>query len=274
MNIREQIKYFFTFHASYTYKFFYILSQWIKRIVFVVTGKLHSSFFLKPGTYLIKNDFWTFSIIEPSDMHAILSHCFESSINKYFVLSSKKSIFLDIWANIGKYSIWMWLQWYKVFSFEPNHSTLDYLRRNITINNLQENICVLPYWLSDKHQVIKLSHPTNNYGVASHKNQWKWRDVINTEITLEPRNTFNEQQQIDAFSIWLIKIDVEWAEVDVLNWMKTLLQQADDCTLIVEVNESREKVVSLCEWWGFSLIYESSDRNLVFYKKNVLHHTV
>lgn len=232
----------------------------------MVTGKLHSSFFIKPGTYIITNKFWTFSVDEPSDMHAILNHCFESSIHKYFVLSPTKKIFLDIWANIGKYSIWMWLQWYQVFSFEPNHTTLSYLEQNIRINNLEKSVTVLPYWLSVKQQTIQLSHPSNNYWVASYKNAWAWDDITSSEITLEPWSTFTQHHTIDARAVWLIKIDVEWAEVDVLEWMKEFLPQLSDCTVIVEVNDTKEKVLAIVQEAWFTLLYESSDRNLVFYK--------
>ena len=64
-------------------------------------------------------------------------------------------IFWDIGANIGLYSIYNSLKnkSSKTICFEPSTSNLRILSRNISINNLEKNIKILPIPLTNKRNI-------------------------------------------------------------------------------------------------------------------------
>ena len=66
-------------------------------------------------------------------------------------------IFWDIGANIGLYSIYNSLKYKKstTISFEPSSSNLRILTRNISINNLENRIKVIPIPLSNKENTFQ-----------------------------------------------------------------------------------------------------------------------
>ena len=66
-------------------------------------------------------------------------------------------IFWDIGANIGLYSIYNYLKHPKstTIAFEPSSSNLRVLTRNISINNLEKNIKVVPTPLTNKKNIFQ-----------------------------------------------------------------------------------------------------------------------
>jgi FkbM family methyltransferase len=63
----------------------------------------------------------------------------------------KNSILWDVGANIGLYSIYAAkASKCRVFSFEPSVFNLELLAKNVYLNRLEKEICILPIALSDK----------------------------------------------------------------------------------------------------------------------------
>ena len=73
------------------------------------------------------------------------------------------SIFWDIGSNIGLYSIYAAIKkdGIKVCSFEPSTSNLRTLSRNISINNLQQKINIIPFAISDLENKFLLLREKN-----------------------------------------------------------------------------------------------------------------
>ena len=67
-------------------------------------------------------------------------------------IEKENLIFWDIGANIGLYSIYNALKNNnsRTISFEPSTSNLRVLSRNISINNLEKNIQIVPIPLTNK----------------------------------------------------------------------------------------------------------------------------
>lgn len=61
------------------------------------------------------------------------------------------SVLWDVGANIGLYSIYAAMsRQSRVFAFEPSVFNLEILARNIILNGLQKNICIIPIALNDR----------------------------------------------------------------------------------------------------------------------------
>lgn len=96
----------------------------------------------------------TFSIKEPETL-------------KWIDGFKNKSVFWDIGANIGLYSIYAGKKGHKIFSFEPSFFNLEGLSRNINLNNLNENVVVFPLALNDKTCLSKF-HMSNIFWGSAH----------------------------------------------------------------------------------------------------------
>lgn len=79
----------------------------------------------------------------------------------------KGSVFWDIGANIGLYSVYSAkLNQSKVYSFEPSVFNLELLARNINLNDLQDRIVIVPIALTNKTGVQKFKMSNISWGSA------------------------------------------------------------------------------------------------------------
>jgi FkbM family methyltransferase len=82
-------------------------------------------------------------------------------------LMPRDSILWDIGANVGLYSIYAAKKINaKVWAFEPSVFNLNLLARNIFLNELTNNICIVPLPLSDKIGASKMHMPSIESGGA------------------------------------------------------------------------------------------------------------
>jgi len=112
----------------------------------------------------------------------------------------------------------------RVYAFEPNPEVYEILIRNIKMNGYQDIVRVraVPKGVSNQRRVVSLCVPSEKSGEASFYSQ-ESTDVMHVEVeTL----TLNEFFWADEGwpKVNLIKIDVEGAEVEVLEDMRELVR--------------------------------------------------
>jgi FkbM family methyltransferase len=113
------------------------------------------SYFFTSPNYLNHWRIKTFYLKEPETLEWI-----DDNINK-------DSIFWDIGANIGLYSIYAAkTKNCSVYSFEPSVFNLELLSRNIYSNGLVEKITILPFPLTSSMEFSKLNLTTTTWGGA------------------------------------------------------------------------------------------------------------
>lgn len=78
----------------------------------------------------------------------------------------KNSVFWDVGANIGLYSLYAAKKNHQTYCFEPSFFNLEFLARNINLNNLTDNILILPIALNDKNKMSKLKLSSTVWGSA------------------------------------------------------------------------------------------------------------
>ena len=175
-------------------------------------------FGIKSNLYL-KNKDGIFFIRKNSADLWMLSPIGEEEIRKYFVLT--KGVFLDIGANVGKYSIMLGNQLEKkgkVYAFEPEPSNLKSLNRNLNLNKLK-NVHIIPLACFDKKG--KINFYLNNKNTGGHSLIKKSDKKISINA-----NTLDSIVKVENIkNIKLIKIDVEGAELNVLKGAKEVLKK-------------------------------------------------
>lgn len=135
---------------------------------------------------------------------------------------------LDIGANIG-YNTLMCSEYGPVESFEPLFH--DFVSRNVSQNNLNHEVNVHPFGLSDVNEIIKIYLPLPqegeiNYGGSS----------MNPIDAHDKESVYEVETKVldDIFDqpVSFVKMDVEGHEQRVLNGMKNLLEKYKPYTLI------------------------------------------
>jgi len=164
----------------------------------------------------------------------------EPNITFHILNLDYSGIFVDIGANIGYYSLIASKKYNKVYAFEPVPANIRKLYESISINNII-NIIPIEKAVSDiDNSIIELTvFPTNMGGSRD------IRETINSSIQHMAQYKLNNIHSIsfDSFMnhynidiIDLIKIDVEGAELHVLNGMKQSLENKRIKNLIVELS--------------------------------------
>ncbi len=154
------------------------------------------------------------------------------------IAAASGSVFIDIGAYTGVYSLLAARRFKNVVAFEPNPRTADILQTNIDLNGTG-NIDLRRVAIGEKdghtvlHEGIFSSTYTTNGNSLLAKPEGLQIDV--------------EEAKLDSLmsgyeSVELIKVDVEGAEVAVLKGMQNLLPRVR--TLILEVDAANTEAVS------------------------------
>jgi len=144
----------------------------------------------------------------------------------------KDSVFLDVGANIGYFSVLSAskITQGKIFAFEPVPKTLSYLRRNIILNQLSARVYPQGAAVGNKDGFVFVTtnmHGRNRITPFRKKNCMKVR-----ALTLD---TFCREMNIQR--VELIKADVEGAELLVLKGGEKLISR-NKPFLVLEAQEN------------------------------------
>ena len=123
-------------------------------------------------------------------------------------INDRDLCFFDIGANIGYYSLLLNKYFDRIYAFEPIPGTINKLRFNIDINQLDKKIEVIEKGVGDKNEMINIFEDLENIGNSSILINGKKNKVHNIEMInlIE----FIDQKKINK--IGLIKVDIEGYE--------------------------------------------------------------
>ena len=241
-------------------KFFnsYILNQYMKRnnIESIEHNYYGSKFFLYPFDNATDN-----KMIISSKKYE------KEELNLLKNLKKKdNSIFLDIGANMGYYSIMSSNYGFKkIYAFEPVPKMINRIQQHIKINNLENLIEVIPYAIGEENKKVSLYEEPTNYGGSSlFQASQRTNEIKVKMISLNEFISQNSIKNIDA-----LKIDVEGYEDRVLmpffkNSPVTLFPKL----VIIEhssLNEWKENVINWMVNNNYSLIFKSRGNSVFKY---------
>ena len=183
-------------------------------------------------------------------------------------------IFWDIGANIGLYSIYNTLKNPNsiTIAFEPSSSNLRILTRNISINNLENNIKVIPIPLTNKENTFQIMNESHFVEGGALNSFGKTFDYTGKEFTSKMRynlfgttmNYFIEKSILEIPDY--IKIDVDGTEHLILEGGNNFLRNKKVKSLSIEINENFEdqykKVMNLMKEYEFKILHKK--RNDIF----------
>lgn len=187
------------------------------------------NFLLHTPTYLTKYRYRTFFSKEPETIEWIDN--FE-----------KDSVFFDIGANVGLYSIYASVSKNsKVFSFEPSFFNLELLARNIYSNKLEKKIVVVPLPLNDKISISNFDLTSTDWGGALSTFEKGFNDsgeAINAKFSYKTLG-ITLDRLVETFNLpnpSYIKIDVDGLEHFIISGGRNLISKASE--ILIEVNDN------------------------------------
>jgi len=170
----------------------------------------------------IKNKYGEYICGETFDEVWIASSFHEPHVYKELI-KKEFDIFIDVGANIGKYSIILGKKLKdngQVISIEPEPRNFEILNKNIKLNNLK-NVTAINNGLYSKKGKLDFYLTSEKSGDGAHSLIKKTNNKIQIKVdTLD--NIIKEKGLKD---IKLIKIDVEGAEANVLKGAKKTLKK-------------------------------------------------
>lgn len=188
-------------------------------------------------------------------------------------------VVIDIGANFG---------WYttlcaklcgnkgEVHAFEPVPSTLEELRFNLKLNHFEDNVIVNEFALGDeqeKSQIYLFKGLPHSHASLSKLGRTDGRAISIDVLTLDnyAKKNLNEKQ------VRFIKLDVEGAELNVLNGSGTFMSQQKNIWMLFEINLETskafgydpQKLFEKIETFGFENFYIVNSKGMSEQIKNL-----
>lgn len=185
------------------------------------------------------------------------------------------SIFWDIGANIGSYSVYAAVKkGCKVIAFEPSFLNLVVLQKNIEMNKITDKVSIFPIGLSNSIGIKTLYFSKENFRVGgAHNSLGLPRDqygnpMPNNYRTLVPAETMDNFYSRYSYGVPdYIKIDVDGLELEVLMGAKEVLNFVKEVSIeVMDKNHSNDRIHKVLTDAGLTRapLKNPSERNVIY----------
>ena len=159
----------------------------------------------------------------------------------------KNSVFYDVGANIGMYSIFAgYVSEVKVYSFEPESNNFQILMENILANNLGGKIYPYPIGISNSSGLTTLYLSKFEKGGSHHVVGESLDHNLNKKEVKLTQGIFSSTLD-DLNKIWklpkpnYLKIDVDGIEYKIIEKSQNLLRSKELQSVVIEINPKRDQ---------------------------------
>jgi FkbM family methyltransferase len=166
-------------------------------------------------------------------------------------LIDKDTVFIDVGAYQGLYTVYACRRARRVIAIEPNPMALIYLRANIALNNCHNTI-VVPKAAGDKRGVIKLRipRPAKKGHISTMASiVWSFEEAL--EIDVEADTLDNIVDDVGLDTVDFVKIDVEGAEGLVVKGAERTLRKSR--AIFIEIWPENTWIISYLQALGYKL---------------------
>ncbi len=219
-------------------------------------------------TFVICNRTGVFKVRPFDDSMTISADYFEQELRPWLAKPKQKRVFIDIGANIGRYSLLAANQfgYGAVLAIEANPRTCELLRSNVALSGIKDRVTVVEKAAADAAGTVSFEVDPHHLGggriVDKKSGKPIWPDV--TEVPADTIDAICSEARIEAGEIDFIKMDVEGHEYEALQGMgATLRGLSSGAYLMMEISDiDKEKTLALVASHGFSLVDSSANDHL------------
>jgi len=183
-------------------------------------------------------------------------------------LVGKDTVFVDVGAYIGFYTVWACRRARRVISVEPNPAALAYLKVNIALNECP-NVTVVPKAIGDRRGYTKLKIPeaAEKGFISMHSSIVRdFKEAFEVEVEMDTLDSVLEEVGVDSVDI--LKIDVEGAEGLVVRGAEKALKEAK--AVLIEIWPENMWVARYLKNSGYKLaeiIGKGVSKNYLFIRR-------
>ncbi len=156
----------------------------------------------------------------------------------------------DIGANVGLYSVYAAKKREcRVYAFEPSVFNLELLARNISMNDLVKQICIIPIPLSDKIGTSNMQLTTTEWGgaLSTFDQEFGWDGKTINKVFEFQTIGLSMENAASLLNIPIpdyIKIDVDGLEHFILKGGKSVLSKIKE--ILIEINDDFHEQADQC----------------------------
>lgn len=190
----------------------------------------------------------------------------------------KRPLFVDVGSNIGSCTAVAGLLGFDVIAVEPNPANMQFVKKNILLNNLADSVRVLPCGLSNATMDLTFRYTTGNMGMGTFgalpetymkANKWgKWYDASRTV----PVTRMDNVPELRRRPIDLMKVDTEGHEGRVIRGAGAMLDHGQLHTMYLEDHfaegasdtESMSSIQELLVARGYRLVAQANIRGYLY----------
>ena len=170
-----------------------------------------------------------------------------------YIVNPDCKLIVDAGANIGSFSIFAAAQapHAKIIALEPFPNTLELLKNNIRLNNLESRVKIIPFGLGSKDGVAFMDSnpdvPSQSIGTT----ETEQKDGI--RVPIKTLKTFFREEKIEHLD--LFKMDIEGAEHPVISSSgREEFERVKRFSLEYHPNGPFEKIHDKLKSLGFELV--------------------
>ena len=162
----------------------------------------------------------------------------------------RESIFWDIGANIGIYSVYAAkARKCKVLAFEPSVFNLELLAKNIYLNQMQEKVLIFPIALSDKSgfNLFRMSNTVWGGALSTFGENYNQNGNFFNSVFEYTTPSMTMDSVVSLTSVEkpnYIKIDVDGIEHLILAGARNVLKTTQ--SVLIEIDENFTEQIQLC----------------------------
>lgn len=220
------------------------------------------------GISQVETRFGRFKIRPGTSDMAMVSPAFERRDVGYFLkiiagllADGKKVLFLDIGADIGTFSVIVGNRFKGngglfITAFEPSASSFALLRENLKLNGLEAELVNTALWSEDGKELNFIFDPEKPGSSGLHASGE--RNTSQKVITATLDTVIGER--IASFDAFVLKMDVEGVEEDILRGAERLIGSGKEIYLLVE-DFIRPKIMDYLEETGARFITKLTPYN-------------
>ncbi len=218
--------------------------------------------------FVIKNSIGIWSVVPFNDTMTISAPYFESAFAEWPSRSASRRTFIDIGANIGRYTLLAANRhrYARILSIEANPFTFSILKKNISLNAIEDKVTAENVAAGNREGNVSIQFDTHHLGGGNvlRPDSTTSRPVMDTktDIHMMTIDALVAMHHLDPREVDFVKIDVEGMEVEVLEGMRGLLSgMSVGSHLMVEISDE-SRVLNLLSPLGFERIESTGDDNL------------